>query len=196
MMRRTLFTIMVAAIAMTVGCGGSSKPAKGANDSMDTLDSPREGELSGDDVNQPDLKKSDPNASKSDEDESRSSRGAKKKQAGNDTDDPKNNPDPEFKEGGSVEDAINAVPQGLPRENIDQDVLDKPLLDMSRYSACKLGPSHHFEIKFAVWNGRIVGMDIKSTPKSAKLEECVRNAAMKATWRDKSKSLNISTVMF
>jgi hypothetical protein len=185
MMRRVLFAMTIAVLALSVGCGGSSKRARNSNDSMDSLDNASaEDNSSTADVEQSDLEKSDNDDS-----------GAKKKKAAN-SDNPKNNPDPEFKEGGSVNDAINAVPQGLPRENMEQEVLDKPLLDTSLYASCKLTPANHFEIKFAVWNGRIVGMDVKSTPKNAKLEDCVRGAAMKATWREKTKSLNISTVMF
>lgn len=183
MMRRTLFTLVVAAIAMSVGCGGSKKPARNADDASDEYDSHRDDDLTSDDVEQSD------GGSNSEEDDGGGPRKVN-------SDDPKNNPDPDFKEGGSVNDAINAVPQGLPRENIEQEVLDKPLLDTSLYAPCKLSPANHFEIKFAVWNGKIVGMDIKSTPKNPKLEACVRDAAMKATWREKTKSLNISTVMF
>jgi hypothetical protein len=170
-------------MAFGVGCA-EQKPARDPHDSADTLDEPKPDEnLTANDVDQPDLKKGGDEASD----------GEKKKV---NSDNPKNNPDPEFKEGGSVNDAINAVPQGLPRENMEQEVLDKPLLDTSLYAPCKLSPANHFEIKFAVWNGRIVGMDVKSTPKNPKLEACVRDAAMKATWREKTKSLNISTVMF
>lgn len=113
-----------------------------------------------------------------------------------DSSNPKNNPDVQFKEGGTVEEAINAVPQGLPRENIDQEDLNKPLLEPALYSECKLGPSQHFEMRYAVWDGRIVGIDLKSMPKNAKVEECVRNAVQRVKWREKTKSLNISTVMF
>jgi len=188
---RVIIAIMVAAVASNVGCGGSQKPARGAGDANDDLDNPTaasEVADSKDDVDQPEL-------AKNEGDTGREHDGPRKKMT-NDTDNPKNNPDLEFKEGGSVDDAIKAVPQGLPRENMEQEVLDKPLLDTSLYAVCKLSPANHFEINFAVWNGKVVGMDIKSTPKNAKLEACVRDAAMKATWREKTKSLNISKVMF
>ncbi len=185
MMRRMIFAMVVAAIATSVGCGGSQKQPRGANDELGDQEGSSQVPDTEDDVDQADQKKK-----KSDDD------GGGPRKMTNDTDNPKNNPDPDFKEGGSVNEAISAVPQGLPRENMEQEVLDKPLLDTSLYAPCKLTPANHFEIKFAVWNGKIVGMDIKSTPKNAKLEACVRDAAMKATWREKTKSLNISTVMF
>jgi hypothetical protein len=184
MMRRMIIAMVIGAIAMSVGCGGSQKRARGADDELRDQQESSQSSDSDDDVAQSGKK------AKSDDD------GGGPRKMTNDTDNPKNNPDPDFKEGGSVNDAISAVPQGLPRENIEQEVLDKPLLDTSLYAPCKLTPANHFEIKFAVWNGKIVGMDIKSTPKNAKLEGCVKEAAMKATWREKTKSLNISTVMF
>ena len=39
-------------------------------------------------------------------------------------------------------------------------------------------------------------MDIKTMPKNDKLESCLREIVSKAKWRDKTKSLNISTVQF
>lgn len=120
----------------------------------------------------------------------------KKADSGSTSSSVKDNPDPEFKEGGSVEEAIKAVPQGLPRENLELDDLNEPLNKPETYAACKLTPSSHFEIKFAVWGGRCVGMDLKTTPKNPKLESCLRDVVSKAQWRDKTKSLNISTVSF
>jgi hypothetical protein len=108
----------------------------------------------------------------------------------------KDNPDPEFKEGGSVDEAIKAVPQGLPRENLEQEALDKPLLNVDLYDPCKLTPSSHFEIRFAVWDGRCVGVDVKTTPKNPKLEACLRDVVSQVKWRERTKSLNISTVTF
>ena len=74
------------------------------------------------------------------------------------------NAEPSFKDGMSVNDAINAVPQGLPRVNIDQEDLNTPLLEPDFYKQCKLSPSQHFTIKFAVWDGRAVGIDITTQP--------------------------------
>lgn len=181
---------------MSVGCGGSQKSVRHARDEGDDRDDRDDYAQTSDnedDVDQSAREDKDDKKDRNSEDKD-DHNGPRKMT--NDTDNPKNNPDPDFKEGGSVNEAINAVPQGLPRENMEQEVLDKPLLDTSLYAPCKLTPANHFEIKFAVWNGKIVGMDIKSTPKNAKLEACVREQAMRATWREKTKSLNISTVMF
>ena len=104
--------------------------------------------------------------------------------------------EPAFKEGMSVNEAINAVPQGYPRVEIDQEDLNRPLMDPDFYKSCKLVPSQHFTIKFAVWNGKAVGADIKSTPANKNLESCLRGLVAGFTWKDKVKSLNISTVNF
>ncbi len=104
--------------------------------------------------------------------------------------------EPTFTEGMSVNDAINAVPQGWERVNIDQEDLDRPLLDPDFYKPCKLAASQHFEIKFAVWDGRAVGIDVKTTPANKNAESCLRGLVAKNVWRDKAHSLNISTVTF
>lgn len=184
MIRRILSTVVVATFALSVGCGGDKKPARSAHDA--DYDSETSETASTDDVEQ-----SDDGGGPRKNDEHNGPREETK-----DSNNPKNNPDVEFKEGGTVEEAINAVPQGLPRENIDQEDLNRPLLEPALYSECKLGPSQHFEMRYAVWDGRIVGIDLKTMPKSAKVEECVRNAVQKVKWREKSKSLNISTVSF
>jgi len=103
---------------------------------------------------------------------------------------------PEFKEGMSVNDAINAIPQGMERVNIDQEDLDAPLMNPDFYKSCKLSPSQHFTIKFAVWDGHAVGIDITSQPTNKNLENCLRGLVGGNTWKDKVKSLNISTVTF
>jgi len=104
--------------------------------------------------------------------------------------------EPTFTEGMSVNDAINAVPQGYERVNIEQEALDAPLLNPDFYKPCKLAPTQHFEIRFAVWDGRAVGMDIKTTPPNKTAEACLRELVGKNVWRDKVHSLNISTVTF
>ena len=104
--------------------------------------------------------------------------------------------EPSFKEGMSVNDAINAIPQGLARVNIDQEDLDRPLMETDFYKPCKLSPSQHFTIKFAVWNGRAVGIDITTQPANKNMEKCLRGLVAGYTWKDKVKSLNISTVTF
>jgi len=104
--------------------------------------------------------------------------------------------EPQFTEGMSVNDAINAVPQGLPRENLEEEVLNKPLLDMSLYAPCKLSAAQHFSIRFAVWDGKVVGADITTSPKNANLEKCLREVVSRVKWTDKARSLNVSTVSF
>jgi hypothetical protein len=104
--------------------------------------------------------------------------------------------DPTFKEGMSVNDAINAVPQGWERVNIDQEDLDRPLLDPDFYKPCKLAATQHFEIRFAVWDGRAVGIDVKTTPANKSAESCLRGLVANNVWRAKAHSLNISTVTF
>jgi hypothetical protein len=103
--------------------------------------------------------------------------------------------DPEFKEGGSVEEAIKAVPQGTPRLNIETEALSKPLMDDKLYEPCKVG-SARFKLKVAVWNGKAVGIDVTTTPNNPKLAECIKGRIREVTWQDKVKSLNTVEYQF
>jgi hypothetical protein len=104
-------------------------------------------------------------------------------------------PAPEFKENGSVIDAINAVPQGTPRLNIEQEALGRPLNNPELYEPCKPGGAH-FKAKVAIWDGKAVGLDLTTTPKNAKLAACVAERIRSITWPDKVKSLNIVEYTF
>jgi hypothetical protein len=97
-------------------------------------------------------------------------------------------PEPKFEPGMSVSQAINAVPPGIERVNIEEEELARPLGDMKLYEPCKLKPTHHFKVKVAVWNGRAVGIDIEA--KDQALAQCIRRQIEGLTWRDKAKSLN------
>jgi hypothetical protein len=99
-------------------------------------------------------------------------------------------PAPTFKENGSVKEAIDAVPQGTQRLNIDQEALGRPLSDTALYEPCKPG-NQRFKAKIAVWDGKAVGLDLTTTPKSQKFADCIAERLRSITWPDKVKSLNI-----
>jgi hypothetical protein len=103
--------------------------------------------------------------------------------------------EPEFKEGGSVDDAIKAIPQGTARLNIETEELSKPLMDPKLYEPCKLG-SGHFKVKVAVWDGKAVGIDLTTTPNNPKLGDCIKGRIREVTWKDKVKSLNTVEYQF
>jgi len=104
-------------------------------------------------------------------------------------------PTPEFKQDGSVLEAINAVPQGTPRLNVEQEALALPLNKVEIYEPCKPGSSH-FKAKVAVWDGKAVGLDLTTTPKNQKFAACVAEKIRAITWPDKVKSLNIVEYSF
>ncbi|MCK6534947.1 MAG: hypothetical protein L6Q84_18390 [Polyangiaceae bacterium] len=104
--------------------------------------------------------------------------------------------EPSFKEGGSVDEAINAVPQGTPRVNVEQDHLAKPLMDENLYKPCKLSPAQHFKLKVAIWDGKAVGIDLNATPKNDKVVACIKQQINGITWKDKVKSLNTVEYQF
>ncbi len=98
--------------------------------------------------------------------------------------------DPEFRAGMSVNEAINAVPTGTERVNIDQETLEAPIVRPELYEPCKLTPSQHFKVRVAIWDGRAVGLDIETTPKSEKFATCLREQIESVRWQAKAKSLN------
>jgi hypothetical protein len=97
--------------------------------------------------------------------------------------------EPQFTDGMSVDDAIKAVPQGAERANIDPETLGKPLQDFALYEPCKPGTAR-VKLKIAVWDGKVVGSDVTSTPKNDKLVACIKDRLKTLTWKAKVKSLN------
>lgn len=104
--------------------------------------------------------------------------------------------EPTFKEDGSVDEAINAVPQGTPRVNVEQETLAKPLMDEALYKPCKMAPNQHFKLKVAIWDGKAVGIDLTATPKNDKVVACIRQQIQGITWKAKVKSLNTVEYQF
>lgn len=166
-----------AILLLGAGCGGSQEPAH-----------------TPDDVDEPKTEQPKAEAPKTDEggDE------AKKE----DGDEPKGDEgkapakEPEFKDDMSVDEAINAVPQGTPRVNVDQETLGKPLMEEGLYKPCKLSPAQHFKVKVAIWEGKAVGVDVIPTPKNDKVVSCVKTQIKGITWKDKVKSLNTVEYQF
>ena len=89
----------------------------------------------------------------------------------------------------SVEDAIKAIPASAERLNVDQEELSRPLEQESLYQPCKPG-SAHFKLRVAVWRGKAVAIDLTSSPKNPKLEECLKGRIHEITWAAKVASLN------
>jgi hypothetical protein len=100
-----------------------------------------------------------------------------------------------FPPNASVDQAINAVPQGLPRVNINDNDLQKPLMEMPRYERCKVPRSTRVSIRVAVYDGAAVGVDIASKPKSPKVDDCVAGVVRTMSW-PKVPSLNTMTFNF
>ena len=156
----------------TLACGGSVQPVSAPSDAE-----PGPANAASDDEARGESKKAEPEAP--------AEAGANKADT----------PAPEFKANGSVLDAINAVPQGTPRLNIEQEALGRPLGNVELYEPCKPGNAH-FKAKVAVWDGKAVGLDLTTTPKNAKFASCAAERIRSITWPDKVKSLNIVEYTF
>ena len=161
--------------ALAVACGGSNEPPETVEPVSD---------VSADDVEQT-ASSDSPSGPNTDRlDETQQKPAAKPTAA-----------DPTFKEGGSVNEAIKAVPQGSDRVNIDQEALSKPLQDPALYEPCKMGAAH-FKMKIAVWEGKAVGIDLTTMPNNPKLSDCLKERVRGVTWQDKVKSLNTVEYQF
>ena len=155
--------------ALVVACGGTA-PAP------EEPQPPSDPSLSTDEVEQPELSNQNNSSSEQKpEGESKPAEPAK---------------EPEFKEGASVQEAMNSIPQGTARINLDQETLGQQLTNTSVYEPCKLGPSQHFKLKVAIWDGKAVGVDVETQPPNKKAAECIDKAIRGITWKDKVKSLN------
>jgi hypothetical protein len=104
-------------------------------------------------------------------------------------------PKVEFPPHATVDQAINAVPQGAPRMNMSNDILQAPLLDLKRYDKCKVPRSTKVSMSVAVYDGVAVGVDVTTKPKNGKIEECLDSVVRGMTW-DKVPSLNHVNVNF
>ncbi len=95
---------------------------------------------------------------------------------------------PEFKPGMSVNEAIAAVPSDYDFVGIDAEVLAKPLQDLATYKACNVTSYHHFQVRIAVWDGRVVGADVQSPNKQ--VERCVDGVVRGLEYKEKVQSIN------
>ncbi|HSC88293.1 MAG TPA: hypothetical protein VLC09_13515 [Polyangiaceae bacterium] len=103
---------------------------------------------------------------------------------------PASSAEPVFEPGMTVEQAVSAVPKDSQRVNIEQEVLSEPLLQPALYEPCKIRAGQHFKLRIAVWDGKVVGIDVSTTPKSAPVETCLREQLGGIRYKDKAKSLN------
>lgn len=164
-------TAYVLACVLFAGCGGNGKPPETAESESEKTEEA-----------QPEPKSEPKSEEPKSDDKEKTDEGGEKPAAGA--------KEPEFKEGISVEDAINAIPQGTPRVNIDQETLDRPLMNEALYKPCKLAPSQHFKLKVAIWDGKAVGIDVSATPDNPKAVQCIKDQVKSVTWKDAVKSLN------
>jgi hypothetical protein len=170
MPRATLQSHWILATTLAVACGGAQPPP---SDEPLTADP----SLSVDEVEQPELG-----------DQPSSGSAEKSESSGDKPAEPAK--EPEFKEGASVQDAMNAIPQGTARINLDQETLGRPLTNPAVYESCKLAPSQHFKLKVAIWKGKAVGVDIETQPVNKRVAECIDKVVRGITWEDKVSSLN------
>src|SRR5262245_16567823 len=117
------FSNVAVAAALLFGCCGAATPAAPPEPEPVKTSAP-------DEVEQPRVDETPPAAPS--ESEPAASEQPKPEPAGD---------EPKFTDGMSVNDAINAVPRGVSRVNVDAETLGKPLADGELYAPCKLPPT-------------------------------------------------------
>jgi len=164
-------SVFVASLA--VGCAGAPTPAAGdpSAESMPSADET---------TSEPAEKASTPETTETDKPTEEEAPPPKKPAI----------PTPEFKPGMSVNEATSAVPDGIPRLNMEQEVLSAPLQNPDLYAPCKPRAAQRFKLRLAVWNGKVVGLDLSVSPKNAAFESCLREQLTKLEWKDRVESLN------
>ena len=80
--------------------------------------------------------------------------------------------------------------QATRKLSADPETLSIPLKDSALYAPCKISGSQHFTLNVAVWDGRAVGMDIKTQPNNPALEACLRQQVSQIRWKDRAKGIN------
>ncbi|HEV8245961.1 MAG TPA: hypothetical protein VGP93_09335, partial [Polyangiaceae bacterium] len=132
---RGFYALALVGSLLFAGCGGSTPPPKTPDDDATEKES-------SDDVEQPPIKEASgdkaANADAAEGGDDGSARPKKQDAA-----------EPEFGENLSVDEAINAVPQGTQRLNIEQEALSRPLMDPKVYEPCKMGNAH-FKLRVAI----------------------------------------------
>jgi hypothetical protein len=88
----------------------------------------------------------------------------------------------------SVNDAIKLVDSCWSFEGVEPDVLAAPLKAQETFAPCKLQDKHKFQVRLAVWDGRVVGADVSSPNKV--LEKCVAEQVWKISYETQVKSIN------
>jgi hypothetical protein len=165
---------------LVVGCGGqcpeaaSASSASGAEEAAPATPAGQPPESGSEKSSAESTKEASPAAGDSPKSESDS----KPSEAG---------PSPTFPENASVAQAINAVPTGTTRANIDQETLGEPLQNEAVYAPCNVG-AQHFKLRVAVWNGQAVGVDVTTPNKT--LAACIDKRVREVEWRHKVRSLN------
>ncbi len=183
-MRGLYLSLIGCAAVLAVACGGSNPPAQTPEPPAPAPEppaasAPASSATPGESDTKPDATDDNDNGDDSSSDDS-----DKPNQVEDTTVEPK------FTDGMTVDQAIAAVPQGLPRENVDQDELSKPLTNFKLYAPCKPRSNEHFKLKVAIWNGKAVGVDVTTKPKNKKLAACIDQQIRNVTWKDPVKSLN------
>ena len=95
---------------------------------------------------------------------------------------------PEFTEGMTVEEAISAVPSHYDYIGLDQDVLAKPLVQIETYKECNIKQSDKFTVRIAIWDGKVVGADVKSPNQT--LQQCIDRVVRQLEYKDRVESIN------
>jgi hypothetical protein len=81
-----------------------------------------------------------------------------------------------------VDAALRAVPQGVPVGRLNRATLEAPLRDRSRFERCRIPVATSVQIDAVVYNGKAVGVDVRTAPSDPPLAFCIEQVVRELSW--------------
>jgi hypothetical protein len=81
-----------------------------------------------------------------------------------------------------VDAALRAVPHGVPVGRLNRATLEAPIRDRSRFERCRIPAMTRVQIDAVVYNGKAVGVDVRTTPSNPALDFCIEQVVRETSW--------------
>jgi len=81
-----------------------------------------------------------------------------------------------------VDATLKAMPRGVTVGHLDRETLEMPIRDRSHYERCRIPIATRVQIDAVVYNGKAVGVDVRSTPSNPALDFCIEQVVREASW--------------
>jgi hypothetical protein len=81
-----------------------------------------------------------------------------------------------------VDEALRAVPRGVPTGHLNRDALEGPLRDRAKFDRCGVPKAADIQIDAVIYNGAAVGVDVRANPRDQALEFCIEQIVRETSW--------------